>query len=62
MAGIPKKTNEAVIKMIDKMATKAGITHFDVGQIDVVHRTLPKESASSIIVFIKKSDWINLYY
>lgn len=62
MARIPKKTDEAVIRMTDKMATKAGITHFNVGQIDVVHRTLPKESASTIILFIKKSHQINLYY
>ena len=44
------------------MATEAGITHFDVGQIDIVHRILPKVSARIIILFIKKSNQMNFYY
>ena len=59
LADIPKTTDE---DGIDRMPTEAGITHFDIGQIDVVHRTSPKASAPIIILFIKKSDGINFYY
>ena len=59
LADIPKTTYE---DRIDRMPTEAGITHFDIGQIDVVHRTSPKASALIIILFIKKSDGINFYY
>ena len=52
LAGIPKTTDQGLIKIINRMATEAGVTHFDVGQIDVVHRTSFKESAAIIIIII----------
>lgn len=61
-AGIPKTTDEDLIKIIDRIAIEAGITHFDVGQINVVRRTSPTESAPINILFLKKSDRMNFYY
>lgn len=61
-AGIPKTTGKDLIKIIDRMATKSGITHFDVGQINVVRRTSPTESAPINIFFLKKSERMNFYY
>ena len=39
LANIPKTTDEDLIKFIDRMTTETDITRFDVGQVDVVHRT-----------------------
>ena len=45
------------------MATEAGVTHFDFGQIYVVHRSSPKESTHIIIiVFMKKNDRKKTFY
>ena len=61
LVGIPKTKDEYLLKIIDRIGTEAGITHFDVGQIDIVHKASPKASAFIIILFIKKSDQINFY-
>ena len=53
LAGIPKK-DQGLIKIVDRMATETGVTHFDVGQIAVVHRTSPNESAPIIILVMKE--------
>ena len=62
LASIPKTTDEDLMKIVGKTAMEAGITHFDVGQIDDVRKTLIKESATIIILFLKKSDRMKFFY
>ena len=62
LANIPKTTDEDLIKFIDRMTTETDITRFDVGQVDVVHRTSPEESAPNIILFIKKGNRMSFYH
>ena len=61
-AGISKTTGKDLIKIIERMATESSITHFDVGQINVVRRTSLTESVPINIFFLKKSDRMNFYY
>ena len=58
LAGIPKKTDEDLMKIVGKTAMEAGITHFDVGQIDDVRKTL---TAPIIILPLKKSDRMKFF-
>ena len=39
LADIPKKTDVGLMKITDRMSTEAGITNFDVAQIEFEHRT-----------------------
>ena len=50
------KKDKYQIKTIDRVTTEAGITHFYVGQVYVVHRASPKESTPIVIIFMKKYD------
>ena len=61
ISGIPRKTSEDAVKLIEKVAIKAKIMNFNTEQIDVAHRTSRKATAPIIVLFKTKSDRNNFF-
>ena len=61
LSGIPRQDDENAIDLVSKTAVVAGISNFDVSQIDIAHRVSGKGTELIIVLFNRKADRTNFY-